>query len=203
MGAKIMAVYQLAPAPSISIPEISHATWSGGFTDEEINQIISIGDKLTLEDAVVGGGQNVAGKIRASKTGWMDLTPETRFIYDRLAFIARQLNGQFFDLDLWGFVEHLQYTIYDGKDDHYTWHLDRGGNTSDTPRKLSIVLQLSDPSEYEGGDLEIFDAPEPTKIEKQKGLVVAFPSFVLHRVTPVTSGIRKTLVVWLAGPRFK
>lgn len=197
-----MSVYQLAPSPSIAIPELSHATWEGGFTEEEINQIISIGDNLTLNDAIVGGG-SVVDKIRSSKTGWIDLNPETSFIYDRLAFIARQLNGQFFDLDLWGFVEHLQYTIYDGKDDHYTWHLDRGGGTSNTPRKLSLVLQLSDPSEYEGGDLEIFDAPEPTKIQKQKGLVVAFPSFVLHRVTPVTKGVRKTLVVWLTGPRFK
>jgi PKHD-type hydroxylase len=198
-----MSIYQLAPSPSIAIPELSHATWQGGFTDEEINQIISIGDSLTLNDAIVGGGNDINGKIRSSKTGWIDLNPETSFIYDRLAYISRQLNGQFFDLDLWGFVEHLQYTIYDGKDDHYTWHLDRGGSTSNTPRKLSLVLQLSDPSEYEGGDLEIFDAPEPTKIEKQKGLVVAFPSFVLHRVTPVTKGIRKTLVVWLTGPRFK
>jgi PKHD-type hydroxylase len=197
-----MSIYQLAPSPSISIPEISHATWYNGFTEEEINQIISIGDSLILEDAIVGGG-NVVEKIRSSKTGWIDLTPETTFIYDNLAYIARQLNGQFFDLDLWGFVEHLQYTVYDGKEDHYTWHLDRGGSTSNTPRKLSLVLQLSDPSEYEGGDLEIFDAPEPTKIEKQKGLVVAFPSFVLHRVTPVTKGIRRTLVVWLTGPRFK
>jgi len=197
-----MSIYQIAPSPSISIPEISHATWYNGFTEEEINQIISIGDSLILEDAIVGGG-NVVEKIRSSKTGWIDLTPETTFIYDNLAYIARQLNGQFFDLDLWGFVEHLQYTVYDGKEDHYTWHLDRGGSTSNTPRKLSLVLQLSDPSEYEGGDLEIFDAPEPTKIEKQKGLVVAFPSFVLHRVTPVTKGIRRTLVVWLTGPRFK
>jgi PKHD-type hydroxylase len=197
-----MAIYQLAPSPSIALPEISHATWNGGFTDEDINEIIRIGDSLTLQDAIVGAG-DVANNIRSSKTGWINLTPETSFIYDKLAFIARQLNGQFFDLDLWGFVEHLQYTIYDGIDDHYTWHLDRGGTISDTPRKLSLVLQLSDPSEYEGGDLEIFAAPEPVKIEKQKGLVVAFPSFILHRVTPVTKGIRKTLVVWLAGPRFK
>jgi PKHD-type hydroxylase len=198
-----MSVYQIAPSPSIGIPEISFATWTAGFTEDDIKQIINIGDNLTIKDAVVGGDSKVINVIRSSKTAWIDLNPETSFIYDKLAYIARQLNGQFFDLDLWGFVEHLQYTIYDGKDDHYTWHLDRGGSTSTAPRKLSLVLQLSDPSEYEGGDLEIFDAPTPTKIEKQKGLVVAFPSFILHRVTPVTKGVRKTLVVWLTGPRFK
>jgi PKHD-type hydroxylase len=198
-----MAVYQLAPSPSIAIPEISFATWRAGFTDEEINKIISIGDNLTIRNATVGGDGDLNTNIRSSKTGWIGLTPDTNFIYDRIGYIARQLNGQFFDLDLWGFVEDIQYTIYDSKDDHYTWHLDRGGKTSNTPRKLSIVLQLSDPSEYEGGDLEIFDRATPTKVDKQKGLIAAFPSFVLHRVTPVTKGVRKTLVVWLTGPRFK
>lgn len=200
-----MAIYQLAPSPAIAIPEISFATWNDGFTDQEISEIIRIGDSLTLKNAVVGRGSDAVenNSIRSSKTGWINFDSETSFIYDRLAYVARQLNGQFFDLDLWGFVEDLQYTIYDGKDDHYTWHLDRGGGASNSPRKLSLVLQLSDPSEYEGGDLEIFDAPEPTKVKKQKGLVAAFPSFILHRVTPVTQGIRKTLVVWLSGPRFK
>jgi PKHD-type hydroxylase len=198
-----MAIYQLAPSQSIGIPEINFASWSDGFTKEEIDRIVSIGDSLTIQEAIVGKDKIVDETIRSSKTGWIDLTPETTFIYENLAYIARQLNGQFFDLDIWGFVEHLQYTVYDGKDDHYTWHLDRGGSTSQAPRKLSLVLQLSDPSEYEGGDLEIFEGPEPTVVKKEKGLVVAFPSFVLHRVTPVTKGIRKTLVVWLTGPRFK
>lgn len=198
-----MAIYQIAPSRSISLPEISFSTWSDGFTEEQLNQIVSIGDKLALDTSVVGPDLSVEDQIRSSKTGWIDLTPETTFIYDNLAYIARELNGQFFDFDIWGFVEHLQYTVYDEKDDHYTWHLDRGGSTSQSPRKLSLVLQLSDPSEYEGGDLEIFDGPEPTIVKKERGLVVAFPSFVLHRVTPVTKGVRKTLVVWLTGPRFK
>jgi|694.fasta_scaffold00395_75 PKHD-type hydroxylase len=198
-----MAVYQIAPSPSLGIPEISFASWRDGFTEEEIDKIVSIGDSLTIKSASVGPDSKVEEAVRSSKIGWINLTPETNFIYDRIAFIARQLNGEFFNLDIWGFVEDFQYTIYDGKDDHYTWHLDRGGNATNAPRKLSLVIQLSDPSEYEGGDLEIFDAPVPTQVTKQKGLVVAFPSFILHRVTPVTKGIRKTLVVWLAGPQFK
>lgn len=198
-----MAIYQIAPSPSLGIPEISFASWRDGFTEEEIDKIVSIGDSLTIKSASVGPDSKVEEAVRSSKIGWINLTPETNFIYDRIAFIARQLNGEFFNLDIWGFVEDFQYTIYDGKDDHYTWHLDRGGNATHAPRKLSLVIQLSDPSEYEGGDLEIFDAPVPTQVTKQKGLVVAFPSFILHRVTPVTKGIRKTLVVWLTGPQFK
>jgi PKHD-type hydroxylase len=66
-----------------------------------------------------------------------------------------------------------------------------------------MVLQLSDPSEYDGGDLELFIAPNPTVATRKKGLIYIFPSWVLHRVTPVTRGIRKSLVIWITGPKFK
>jgi PKHD-type hydroxylase len=62
---------------------------------------------------------------------------------------------------------------------------------------------LSDPSEYDGGDLEIFTGTESVALEKKKGIIHAFPSYVMHRVTPVTRGTRRTLVVWIAGPKFR
>jgi PKHD-type hydroxylase len=197
-----MSAYQLLPSPSIAIPVVPFATWRGEFTNEEINRIIEIGNRLTLSNATVGNGQ-IYSTIRESKTGWISLNSETQFLYDRLGFVARQLNGQFFDFDIWGFSEDLQYTIYDSSNSHYTWHVDHGGNTNRPPRKLSLVLQLSDPHDYEGGDLEILTDSEPLRVDKERGLVTAFPSYVLHRVTPVTRGIRKTIVVWLTGPRFK
>lgn len=196
-----MSVYQLAPSPPLSTREQPFATWENGFTDEQINEIIKLGDSLPLAPATLGDA-SVNDKVRISETGWMELNPETTFIYDALAYISRQLNGQFFDFDLFGFVEHLQYTVYRDNGGHYDWHTDRG-DMNLSPRKLSLVLQLSDPSEYEGGDLELFTCLEPTKVEKRKGLVVAFPSFTLHRVTPVTSGTRRSLVVWLSGPKFR
>jgi PKHD-type hydroxylase len=97
----------------------------------------------------------------------------------------------------------MQYTIYEGNDlGHYDWHLD-AGNTSIPPRKLSFILQLSDPDSYEGGDLQIMNSTEPTTVKKEKGFAVVFPSYTLHRVTPVTKGIRKTLVIWVTGPTFR
>jgi len=72
-----------------------------------------------------------------------------------------------------------------------------------SPRKLSLVLQLTDPEEYEGGDLELMTSSDPIAVLKQRGLISVFPSFVLHRVTPVTKGTRRTLVVWACGPEFK
>ena len=108
--------------------------------------------------------------------------------------------------------EMFQYTEYNGDTKgRYNWHIDVGpGHTS--YRKLSIVIQLSDPEEYEGGDLEIFDCWDtaldpfnfPSKaVPKSKGSIVIFPSYMPHRVTPVTKGIRKSLVWWVGGDHLK
>jgi PKHD-type hydroxylase len=76
------------------------------------------------------------------------------------------------------------------------------GAENECTRKLSLVVQLSSPDEYEGGGLEIMASSEPVQVTKEKGLICAFPSFILHRVTPVTKGTRRTLVIWIAGPDF-
>jgi PKHD-type hydroxylase len=72
-------------------------------------------------------------------------------------------------------------------------------------RKLSLIIQLTDPSEYEGGDFQFdSDIPQPDPAEiKQRGTVIVFPSFLRHRVTPVTSGVRRSLVSWVEGPKFR
>lgn len=197
-----MVAYFLAPSPSIAIGENNYATWENGFTEEELNLINNLGMSYCIDESSIEDGMK-NDIIRKSKNSWIPLNSDSKFIFDKLGWIARQLNGQFFDFEISGFFEDLQYTIYDSNNSHYNWHLDRGGNTSFPPRKLSLVLQLSSPDEYEGGELQLHTANTPFNIEKKKGLVVAFPSFVLHRVTPVTSGIRKTLVVWLSGPKFK
>jgi PKHD-type hydroxylase len=196
-----MSVYQFAPSPDKSTNECLHAWWNDGFTHREIKDIISIGEDYAQNDATIDNGRT-EDMIRQSKVAWINNNSRTNWLYDRMAFIARELNGQFFDLDLYGFVEDFQYTVYGDSGDHYTWHMDKG-RIGSSPRKLSLVLQLSDPSEYEGGDLEIFTSANPIVLEKKKGIIHAFPSYVVHRVTPVTRGVRKTLVIWVAGPKFK
>lgn len=200
-----MSAYFFSPSPDISTREQTFTFWENGFSDNQINDIIRIGESLRPRDATVGGsktGEDIS-EVRKSKTSWIALNNETSWLYDSMAYIARQLNGQFYDFDLSGFVEDFQYTVYDGSGDHYSWHMDKGFAEAMSPRKLSLVLQLSDPSEYEGGDLELFTSPTPTTVKKQKGILYAFPSWILHRVTPVTSGIRRSLVIWVSGPKFK
>lgn len=202
-----MANYLFAPAPTFGISEHPFVTWENAFSEEDLVKIIAYGDQQTLSKATVGGAkeEDDIAEIRKSKVAWIGLNPETQWIYDRLAYIARQLNGQFYKFDLYGFSEDIQYTTYNSDDSgHYTWHLDAGiSDNGSPPRKLSLVLQLTDPTEYEGGDLELFSSANPTQVVKQRGLVAAFPSYMLHRVSPVTKGTRKTLVVWVCGPSFK
>jgi PKHD-type hydroxylase len=70
-------------------------------------------------------------------------------------------------------------------------------------RKLSIVVQLTDPKDYKGGELQLFEGGDPIVITKQQGMVTLFPSYMLHQVTPVTKGMRHTLVAWIGGKNFK
>ena len=71
------------------------------------------------------------------------------------------------------------------------------------PRKLSLTILLNDPSEFKGGEFQLQTKNEPSTISLTKGEVVFFPSFLLHRVTTLTEGIRKSLVVWVTGPKFR
>lgn len=197
-----MSIYNISDSPHVAE---NYAFWNDGFSESEIYKIRELGEKRMAENAMamVGGGQ-VIEEIRRSKISWLVCDNETCWLYDRLAYIARQLNGQYFQFDLSGFVEDLQYTIYDESyKGHYDYHIDAGFHSGRSPRKLSMVVQLSSPDEYEGGDLEFLLGKNPDIATKKLGMLYAFPSYVLHRVTPVTKGTRRTLVVWLAGPRFR
>jgi len=202
-----MSNYPFLPPPTFGISEYPFVTWRNAFTPDELDKIIEYGNSLEKIKASVGGDPSSEAdisEIRESTTSWIQYNENTSWIYDRLAFIARQLNGQFYRFNLHGFNEDLQYTVYNAESNgHYTWHLDSGvTGEGNPPRKFSLVLQLSDPGDYEGGDLEIMVSPNPEQITKEKGLIAAFPSYTLHRVTPVTSGTRKSLVVWATGPAF-
>lgn len=197
-----MSLYTFAPAIS---QEHNHpfVTWSDAFTDDEINKIIAYAKTLPVQESLVNLDSLPESHIRRSKVSWIANTDECSWIYDRLAFVARKLNAKFYNFNLYGFLEDMQFTIYEETDEsHYTWHIDMS-DTAMAARKLSMVLQLSDPSEYEGGELQTWTNPEPTTVDKQKGLIAAFPSYVLHRVTPVTKGTRYSLVIWVCGESFK
>lgn len=180
------------------------AWWDDAFTAQELDWLQ--GQALRAEhQATVGGNPDSEqlNRIRRSQVSWLSKTPDTAWVFEKLAHVVSSLNSQFFRFDLTGFGEALQLTNYD-QSDHgmYGWHQDYGGNVS-ASRKLSIVLQLTDPSQYEGGNLQIMTSADPITVQKKRGFIAAFPSYQLHQVTPVTQGSRQSLVAWISGPAFR
>lgn len=178
--------------------------WENGFTEQELNWLQ---EKAKNADMQASVGNNPPldelKKIRRSKIFWLDNNDLNNWVFLKLSHIISSLNSQFYRFDLTGFAESLQLTNYDSADNGtYGWHQDLVvGNQPN--RKMSLVLQLSDPSEYEGGNLQILNGIDPINIKKQRGLISLFPSYQLHRVTPVVSGTRQSLVSWVTGPAFK
>ena len=177
--------------------------WEGAFNEQELNWLQQKA-KASEKDAGVGMGNGNSGvdpNIRRSQVSWLNNNPNTSWIFEKLAHVTSQLNSDYFRFDLTGFGENMQLTNYNQSENGmYGWHQDYGGGPS---RKLSLVVQLTDPSEYEGGNLQIMTGGNPQNVRKQRGLLVAFPSYVLHQVTPVTQGSRQSLVAWISGPAFK
>ena len=179
------------------------AWWEGAFTSQQLDWLQQKAKKA-VEPAQIGGGGSgqINDKIRRSELNWLEKTPECAWVFEGLANVASSLNAEYFGFELTGFGEPIQLTNYhEARQGTYVWHQDFG--SSGVSRKLSMVMQLSDPSEYEGGELQILTSKEPTSMKKERGLITVFPAWTLHQVTPVTKGTRQTLVAWISGPAFK
>jgi PKHD-type hydroxylase len=172
-----------------------------GFSTELCNDIRIRLQDVPLIDGITGSGIVNAG-IRVSKVYWLPKTQKFLDVYSILFKMVGQVNEIFFNFQLESIDSKVQYTVYEETSrGHYGWHMDVGSFNS--RRKLSVIVQLSDPSEYEGGELQIQTGLEnPVNVEKDKGTVIIFPSYLTHQVTPVTKGTRRTLVLWVEGPPF-
>ena len=173
--------------------------WSGGLSDEQVENIISTGEQYEPQDATIFSSSEAKTDIRSSVVRWL---PD-QWVRDLLFEYIKQANTNAFGVDVENQAE-IQFTEYHGEQNgHYDWHHDINWNGStNSDRKLSITVQLSDPSDYEGGDFE-FDEVSTNADFKSKGTVLVFPSYLRHRVLPITSGTRKSLVAWFFGPRWR
>ena len=177
------------------------------FTVQECAQIIQLGTEgFGLIDAEIRGsdivGQSVDNNIRAGQVSWLDpKDSRTHWIYQRVTAAVNQTNTNEWQFDL-DFIEPLQFTCYTETSDRYETHIDNLMEGS-TYRKLSFSVQLSDPNTYQGNDLEFIVGPEDIVAPKLQGCFVAFPSIITHRVTPLVSGKRYSLVGWCCGPKFR
>ena len=182
------------------------------FSRRQCDRIIEHAADLATDDAHVGDGLADAHHddgIRRARIAWIPADDSSGWIYDKLAAIVGRANRSY-GFDLIGFTEDLQFTEYSDAGAFYTWHQD-GLDGDLAARKLSMVVQLSDPHDYDGGELELFAldgsesdaASHHRTLMRQRGTVVVFPAFEYHRVTPLLSGTRRSLVCWIGGPRFR
>jgi len=188
----------------------SEAPLDGDFCD----RVVTAGEKLKRGEGKVA--RDPKGTIRKSEVGWFPRTEENDWLLDPLRGLVDQANEE-----LWHWnvdqVQSVQYTTY-GEGEYYGWHTDQHAKPYDDKRwpgkmrKLSVTVQLSDGDDYEGGDFEV-EVPQRTpdraaeRIKvvdelRPRGSVLVFPAFLFHRVTPVTRGVRHSLVAWYLGPPF-
>ena len=184
----------------LKLDHVENWAWRNNlFTAEELDTIISVGNATELMKASTYGSQS--DKNRNSFVTFLFPNETTNWIFARLAGAINEMNQQFFQFDLTGMEQGLQFTRYTAPGEHYDWHVDKGYMTP--ARKLSLSVQLSDPNDYKGGEFEMLFGRKPQKIGRERGMTVFFPSYTLHRVKPVREGTRYSLVAWISGPPFK
>lgn len=169
----------------------------------------------SLQTAITTGGVNLS--VRDSKTSWINTTHWVAGLCYHYVLLA---NRQNFLYDVDGFDgETMQYTSY-SPGEYYGWHQDTGLGSMSVPgedaqevflmkncervRKLSFIMQLSNPDEYSGGEVQLMrDTGKTFFLPKERGTIIVFDSRTRHRAKAVRSGTRKSLVGWVSGPRWK
>ena len=210
-----MSVYQTITNRTIEKTFLTnqYAYFNDVFTKDELKKIIEISNEIPLVDGEVGNG--TIGP-RVSKINHQTLNENNKWIFDRLNQLIMHCNWEFFNYDLTGY-ESYQYAEYHAEDvGHYDYHVDivfRGDNLQGSAlgfetRKLSMSLLLNEPGvDFDGGEFYVkisgYDGNVPPEVEFKSGTAILFPSWLMHRVAPVTRGIRKSLVVWVTGPKFR
>lgn len=183
--------------------------WSDLLDDETCDSIVADALKIAPRDAAVGTQRLCDASIRDSLLRWVH--PDNQDFREFYKFVDHYFewaNANAFNVDA-RFVRNMQFTQYQAsRGSHYKWHqdtfLEGGMPEAAGDRKLSMIVQLSDPTSYEGGtlQLDVPFPPDPAELRK-RGTLIVFPSILFHRVLPVTSGERFSLVVWKEGPAWR
>ena len=177
------------------------------FIESIISDLDKIDENIFIKSKVDPNKPNLQNNIRKSQHCWI---PSSHWIGGFLWHYIMNANKDNFLYDI-SHIEQdfIQYTQYN-KGDYYGWHTDMDICDINEPdqlvRKLSFTLQLTNDDEYTGGDLEFADFDDSTYrflVPKSRGTVIVFDSRIPHRVSPIKSGVRKSLVGWVVGKRWK
>lgn len=177
-----------------------------------VSDAFSGADCARIRDCVAAAPSRDAGLVRQTRDHnlrradlvWLDDVEGSGWVMDRIIDIVRVANRDIFDFDITDFAESPQAARYGAeREGHFGWHSDVGEGRLAERRKLTIVVQLSEPDSYTGGDLEVMPGAGIISANRVQGAATVFPAFVLHRVTPVTAGERHSLTVWCHGAPFR
>lgn len=179
--------------------------WSSALCDTECDTIIERSGTYSDEDATVGFSNALRSDLayRTSSIRWLS-THQEGAIVERVMQPVGASKRNDFHVDIM-VLHELQFTEYHATNSgHYDWHHDVWFKSARSyARKLSVIAQLSLPAEYQGGVLEFFGVENPAVQFAPRGSVLIFPSFLQHRVLPVTKGTRRSLVTWVEGPNWR
>jgi len=176
------------------------------FTKKECDAILKLKETIYETNAAVGStkaSSKIDKQIRSAKIYGIDNTEETRWIFDKILKVVSFVNESYYDYELIGILHSLQLIEYSTESEvpgHYDWHVDIGMGDA-ASRKLSVTVQLNDPNEYTGCNLVINNIGVVIEAERTQGSINIFPSYCLHKVEPITSGVRHALVIWIHGSR--
>ena len=173
------------------------------FSPVECSRIIALAAATRLRDAGLVG-QVANHNIRRADIAWLDEAEGSGWVMDRIIALVAQANRSAFAFDLTDFAESPQVARYGAeREGHFDWHSDIGDGVVARRRKLTMVVQLSPAEAYEGGTLDLMPDSNIRAAIRDCGTATVFPSFVLHRVQPVTKGERHSLTIWAHGPAFR
>jgi len=189
-------MYVFRPAKS---KKFTKCCWyEGAVSPKTCKDIIGLFDEKNPVVSGVHKDNKQSELLRKSEVTWIHYSEKTEWVFKLLEKYIYEVNGTKYNFQLSGLYEALQLTKYP-PGGHYTWHEDNM-EPEFTTRKLSIVIQLSDPADFSGGEFIIFPSTKPPRTQ---GSVYIFPSFVTHKVSPVEQGVRYSLVAWVTGEPFK
>jgi PKHD-type hydroxylase len=191
----------------------SHVQWSGSnamFSPPDCDALIAYGERVGFTRAAVGAPSEtrVDDNYRRADAQTIPFGDEFNWLYERVSNRVNYANLEHYDFDLTGLREPFQilkYTAPAKEGDipgHYDWHQDFGSSYMGS-RKISVVINLSDPAEYDGCRLVIKTDREEELAYVGKGEGAMFPSWTPHMVTSITRGTRYALVAWVHGAPFR
>ena len=181
-------------------PFETRATASGFLTDAEMDQLIAEHTSLVEEGQLGGGGAD--HRVRRSQLRSLSMEPKYRWLYDRVWVAAQECNRLFFNVDISAVEGNIQLARYDSSDQgFYDWHTDFAGFRPFAKSRCRSSCRA--PRTMKAATWSSCSGISRSRWIGREGAFIAFPSFVLHRVTPVTRGTRWSLVAWVLGERWR